>query len=269
MRLGAGDTVVPPGAPAACSSRVCLGARGTMFRRGRLWRARPVSAWAPVALCPPGAPVAWCSSRACGVPGGHVFLAHLRAFPSRVGRRTRATRFYADLWPPVTCPSRACGGPSRARHLPGRCGALVVLLRPFGAGWLAPLSGRGLRVCRTLSPHSSGDRATASGAVCVGSNPTGGAFFYQVIWPLIWAYGGSPRLRVCSQMPPDAAWDQDSRNISGTAVSSSSRHTSTTCAPRDHHMCRYMCRSDMRLIPVPRADPTRRSTKSVRNPDSW
>jgi hypothetical protein len=143
---------VPLWAPAACSARVGLGARDNVFRPGHLRRCVPhwlvACPWPCVPRAPAGVPVACRSARPCNV------------FSSRTCGR----------------PSRVCGGPSRARHLPGRCGALVVLLRPFGAGWLASLCGRGLRVCRTLSPHSSGDRATASGAVCVGSNPTGGAF---------------------------------------------------------------------------------------------
>ena len=57
----------------------------------------------------------------------------------------------------------------------------------------------------------------ASGAVCVGSNRTGGAFDYQVIWPLNWPYAKSLRSQVCSRMPPYAALDRDSRNISRTA----------------------------------------------------
>ena len=58
---------------------------------------------------------------------------------------------------------------------------------------------------------------TASGAVCVGSNPTGGAFNYQVIWPLNWPYAESHPSQVCSRVPPYAARHHDSRNISGTA----------------------------------------------------
>jgi hypothetical protein len=91
-------------------------------------------------------------------------------------------------------------------------------------------NGRGpaLQVGRR-SPSSALDShqvlEAASGAVCVGSNPTGGTFVFLAIWPLIWAYGGSPRSRVCSQMPPYAALGRDSRNISGKG-----RHA----CPRDH-----------------------------------
>jgi len=56
-----------------------------------------------------------------------------------------------------------------------------------------------------------------SGAVCIGSNPTGGALDYQVIWALNWPYAKSLRSHACSPMPPYAARHHGSRNISGTA----------------------------------------------------
>ncbi len=132
------------------------------------------------------------------------------AFPPRAGRRARAMVCrgpvagrrlpsgppaarrvpVGDLWRPVVCGAGTCGGrrmrggdlwrpvawPSRARML-RRAGSVAASIRRR----MARLTLRaGLEMRRTLSPHSSGDRATASGAVCVGSNPTGGTFSNNV-----------------------------------------------------------------------------------------
>ena len=171
-----------PGRPWQCVR--AWGACGMLARIG----------WVPVAMCSPREPVACSSPCRPGRPGivfppghqgvvllaglwrarGYAFLAGLRAFRSRVGRRARAMCFRRGV--PIAGPSRTCGGPSRAplfARTMRRTGNVAASIRRR----MARLALRaGLRVRRTLSPHSSGDRATASGAVCVGSNPTGASF---------------------------------------------------------------------------------------------
>jgi hypothetical protein len=106
---------------------------------------------------------------------GHVFLARLgRSRRVSVGAPCNVFRrgAVAARRVPVTCLWRPVAGPLFARAM-RRTGNVAASIRRR----MARLALRaGLRVRRTLSPHSSGDRATASGAVCVGSNPTGGAF---------------------------------------------------------------------------------------------
>ena len=128
----------------------------------------------------PRVAVAMCSSGACGVllpcrsrARGDVLVGCLRGGSPRTGRERPCNVFVAtrggppcarrdlwrpavcppgpvaarrvaagDLWPPVAWPPGTCGRPSRGHRVLGCCGALVVLLRPFGAGWLASLCGR-------------------------------------------------------------------------------------------------------------------------------
>jgi hypothetical protein len=65
------------------------------------------------------------------------------------------------------------------------------------------------------SPHSSGERATASGAVSAGSNPAGGAHIDQAKPVLSCENDPAPIERLCSRMPPQAAPSRQSRNIRG------------------------------------------------------
>jgi hypothetical protein len=103
----------------------------------------------------------------------------------------------------------------------------------------APCSGRvcGWYPLVSHSPHSSGERATASGAVSAGSNPAGGAYHEQAIPGLSCANDLAPVELLCSRMPPEAAKCRESRNIRGMRSGPSSQ-----LSPRNDNGLADRCR---------------------------